>query len=223
MPQHHFSMISNICRCCAECKFSAWQYKVRKTNQWGKASTHYRSKGHTKTNYIPWVWEKLFSLGHECVCSPVNVFFLCPSSLFYQEECCCVEFLREIVQGPFFLVLLSCSLIFKCHGPDLQLKQINMLVFEASKCTLIYTSWRLRPLVAVLRLLLGRSLFATLVYLRHWALLCPAQFHTEGAGFSLPGWLCSRCCTRFRGRHTTKRNQDEVKLLWFIFPGLVFI
>lgn len=152
------------------------------------------------------------------------MFFSCVQAhCSIKRNAACVEFLREIVQGPFFLVLLSCNFIFKCHGLDLQLKQINMLVFEASKCTLIYTCWRLQPLVAVLRLLLGRSLFATLVYLRHWALLCPAQFYTEGAGFSLPGWLCSRCCTRFRGRHTTKRNQDEVKLLWFIFPGLVFI
>lgn len=178
MPQHHFSMISNICGCCAECKFSAWQYKVRKTNQWGKASTHYRSKGHTKTNYIPWVWEKLFSWGHECVPQcffPVSELTVLSRGMLLVLNCCV-----RLCKDHSSLVLLLCSLIFKCHGPDLQLKQINMLVFEASESTLIYTSWRLRPLVAVLRLLLGRSLFATLVYLRHWALLCPAQFYTEG-------------------------------------------
>lgn len=76
-------------------------------------------------------------------------------------------------------VLLLCSLIFKHHGPDFQLKWISMPLFEVSESTVIYTSWGLRSLVTAIRLLLRRSVFATLGYLLHWTLRFPAQFDSE--------------------------------------------
>lgn len=158
MPRHHFSVISNIYRCCAECEFNSRLFMIRKE--------HYKRKGHTETSYIPWVWGKLSSWGHKFLTASSHVSELpvLPRGTLLVLNCH-LWLYRDCSS----LVLL-CTLIFKRHGPDFQLKWISMPLSEACESALIYTSWRLPSLVTVIRLLLCRSMFATLVYLLHCTL-----------------------------------------------------